>query len=224
MDPNNPQWGWSWLERWMAARPWESRSTTDKDLNSDRASVKSAALSVSVGEITKAYARRDTTVDRTSPASQKSFHPSSRHSPSTPQSKPPSAAVKMNSASPKMGWAPSEDDTRSMLSMKSEKPRRHSIAGSSVGDDESLASSPAVPSYMTPTQSARARSRFSSPANHVVIEGLDKVSAGSAKKRLSFPTGPAGPRRHSGPPKVDLTTVKDVAVQSENNVSNGRSR
>ncbi|KAI3817684.1 hypothetical protein L1987_11481 [Smallanthus sonchifolius] len=27
MDPNNPQWGWSWLDRWMAARPWESQSS-----------------------------------------------------------------------------------------------------------------------------------------------------------------------------------------------------
>ncbi|KAL8224109.1 hypothetical protein R6Q57_019584 [Mikania cordata] len=26
MDPNNPQWGWSWLDRWMAARPWESQT------------------------------------------------------------------------------------------------------------------------------------------------------------------------------------------------------
>ncbi|ONK62440.1 uncharacterized protein A4U43_C07F3880 [Asparagus officinalis] len=201
MDPNNPQWGWSWLERWMAARPWESRSTTDKDLNSDRASVKSSALSVNGGEITKAYARRN--------------------SPSTPKSKPPTSLVKMNSASPKMSWAPPDEDTRSMLSLKSEKPRRHSIAGSSAGDDESFASSPAVPSYMAPTQSARARSRFSSPSNDVVIEGLDKVSVGSVKKKLSFPTGSGVPRRHSGPPKVDMSTIKDVAVQSE---SNGGSR
>ncbi|XP_050911545.1 protein IQ-DOMAIN 3 isoform X4 [Lathyrus oleraceus] len=26
MDPNNPHWGWSWLERWMATRPWEVES------------------------------------------------------------------------------------------------------------------------------------------------------------------------------------------------------
>lgn len=24
-EPDNPHWGWSWLERWMAARPWENR-------------------------------------------------------------------------------------------------------------------------------------------------------------------------------------------------------
>ncbi|KAK1415675.1 hypothetical protein QVD17_31460 [Tagetes erecta] len=27
MDPNNPQWGWSWLDRWMASRPWESQTS-----------------------------------------------------------------------------------------------------------------------------------------------------------------------------------------------------
>lgn len=208
----------------MAARPWESRSATDKDLNSDLASVKSAAISVSGGEISKAYARRDSTLDKTSPATRKSFGPASRHSPATPQSKPPIAAAKVRSASPKLGWTPGEDDTRSTLSIKSEKPRRHSIAGSSVGDDESLASSPAVPSYMAATQSTKARSRFSSPSNDAVIEGLDKISAGSAKKRLSFTAGSAAPRRHSGPPKVDLAKVKDLAVESENNVSNGGSR
>nr|CAD1817563.1 unnamed protein product [Ananas comosus var. bracteatus] len=30
IDPNNPQWGWSWLERWMAVRPWESHTTQIK--------------------------------------------------------------------------------------------------------------------------------------------------------------------------------------------------
>ncbi|XP_076898180.1 protein IQ-DOMAIN 3-like [Bidens hawaiensis] len=31
LDSNNPHWGWSWLERWMAARPWETQSITDKE-------------------------------------------------------------------------------------------------------------------------------------------------------------------------------------------------
>ncbi|KAI3705185.1 hypothetical protein L1987_75419 [Smallanthus sonchifolius] len=29
LDSNNPHWGWSWLERWMAASPWEAQ--TDKE-------------------------------------------------------------------------------------------------------------------------------------------------------------------------------------------------
>ncbi|KAG5219156.1 protein IQ-DOMAIN [Salix suchowensis] len=83
MDPNNPHWGWSWLERWMAARPWESRSTID---NSDRASFKSTtSRTMSLGEISRAYSRRDLNRDnKLSPGAQKSSRPPSRQSPSTP--------------------------------------------------------------------------------------------------------------------------------------------
>lgn len=56
MDPNNPHWGWSWLERWMAARPWESQSTTDQP---DHISVTSVATRASVVDILQIYARRD---------------------------------------------------------------------------------------------------------------------------------------------------------------------
>ncbi|XP_019193023.1 PREDICTED: protein IQ-DOMAIN 1-like isoform X2 [Ipomoea nil] len=44
MDPNNPEWGWSWLERWMAARPWDDRIAVMKELssNNDTAPVKTA--------------------------------------------------------------------------------------------------------------------------------------------------------------------------------------
>ncbi|MQL79597.1 hypothetical protein Taro_012054 [Colocasia esculenta] len=224
-DPNNPQWGWSWLERWMAARPWESRSFPDKEVNNDRASVKSASRSV--GEITKAYARRDVNADKPSPVTQKSSRPPSRQSPSTPPSKAPSRAGRVKPPSPGSGWAPSEDDSRSLVSMQSERIRRHSIAGSSVRDDESLASSPAVPSYMAPTESAKAKSRFQSPFSDKV-ETPERGSVGSAKKRLSFPSGdkfsPAGVRRHSGPPKIDLSSVKGMAALSELTASNGGGR
>ncbi|KAK1320982.1 Protein IQ-DOMAIN 1 [Acorus calamus] len=226
MDPNNPQWGWSWLERWMAARPWESRSATDREPDS-QASVKSASISVG-GEITKAYARRDLTPDRP-PLAQKLSRPASRHSPSTP-SKASSITGKIKPASPRGGWG-QDDDSRSILSLQSH--RQHSIAGSSVRDDESLASSPAVPNYMTPTQSAKAKSRLQSPlSNERPDMTPDRVSVGSVKKRLSFPAAekhgmvPAVPRRHSGPPKVDIgsASVKDIAVNSEISVGNGGSK
>jgi hypothetical protein len=44
-EPDKPHWGWSWLERWMAARPWENRvfdSTSDSKDVFDGYSVKSA--------------------------------------------------------------------------------------------------------------------------------------------------------------------------------------
>ncbi|KAK9290905.1 hypothetical protein L1049_009084 [Liquidambar formosana] len=146
MDPTNPTWGWSWLERWMAARPWESRNLAEKELNNDHLSVKSASRSIAGGEISKAYARHQLNSDKQSPtASQKPNRPASRQSPSTPPTKAVSSssmAGKLKPASP-MGsiWGP-DDDSKSMLSMQSEQHRRHSIGGPSVRDDESLASSP----------------------------------------------------------------------------------
>lgn len=94
-----------------------------------------------------------------------------------------------------------DDDSRSVLSMQSN--RRHTIAGSSVRDDESLGSSASVPSYMAPTRSAKAKSKLTTPPG---IEN-GNVLGGPAKKRLSFPPSPARPRRHSGPPKVENSTL-----------------
>ncbi|KAI3446162.1 hypothetical protein Pfo_002827 [Paulownia fortunei] len=212
MDPTNPHWGWSWLERWMAARPWEPQSTADKDVNSDRLSIKSAGVGTAGGEITKSFARHQLNSDiPSSPASQK---PPSHQSPATTPSKAASsvAARKLKPASPRGSAISQDDDSRSMFSVQSERNRRHSIAGSSVRDDESLASSPSVPSYMAPTQSAKAKSRLPSPLGMENGNTPEKGSAGSAKKRLSFPPSPARPRRHSGPPKVDTSSIADNGV------------
>ncbi|KAG9150136.1 hypothetical protein Leryth_009717 [Lithospermum erythrorhizon] len=207
MDPTNPHWGWSWLERWMAARPWESQSTTQKEVNNDNLSVRSASNSMAVGEITKSFARHQLNADKlNSPGTQKP-HPLNPHSPSTPYISPVPLR-KLKSASPKMNGLSQDDDSRSVFSVQSERNRRHSIAGSSVRDDESLASSPSVPSYMAPTRSAKAKTRLQSPLG--VENGTpEKGSASAAKKRLSFPPSPAKPRRHSGPPKVDTRSIAD---------------
>ncbi|XP_077217353.1 protein IQ-DOMAIN 3-like isoform X2 [Tasmannia lanceolata] len=214
-DPNNPHWGWSWLERWMAARPLEGRTLTDKELTNSQSYIKSASHNVGGGDISKAYAHRDLNAGRSSPVGRKSSH----QSPSTPPSKAPSISGKAKLASPRGRWDP-HDDSRSMLSSQSERPRRHSIAGTSVRDDESLASSPAVPSYMAPTESARAKSRMRSPLGDM-NETPERGSTALAKKRLSFSPSSGGTRRHSGPPKVDSSSVKDVGVHA---LSNGGSR
>ncbi|KAF7804486.1 protein IQ-DOMAIN 1 [Senna tora] len=209
MDPTNPAWGWSWLERWMAARPWESKEANDQS------SVKSSSRSISAGEITKSFARYQINSEKLSPTASQNPGSPSFHSHSTP-SKPPasssaSASKKLKKVSPKDTFV-IDDDSKSMVSVQSGF-RRHSIAGSSVRDDESLASSPAVPSYMVPTQSAKAKSRTQSP---LVIENngtIEKGSSGTAKKRLSFPSSPASrPRRHSGPPKVESSFSAEVTV------------
>ncbi|XWS66924.1 hypothetical protein CRYUN_Cryun05aG0242400 [Craigia yunnanensis] len=210
MDPNNPSWGWSWLERWMAARPWEGRGTTEKEQNNDQSSVKSACSNFG-GEISKAYARYQLNLDKQSP---KASQTSSLLSPSTP--KPASIpARKLKSASPRSIVIGPDDDTRSIVSVQSERNRRHSIAGSLVSDDESLASSPSLPSYMVPTESAKAKTRLQSPLGLEANGTPEKGPIASTKKRLSYPPSPVRPRRHSGPPKVHSSiTNTEVAVMN----------
>lgn len=210
MDPNNPQWGWSWVERWMAARPWESRNAAEKDLNSDRASARGSSRSVTGAEVAKAYARRDTNLERPSSAHKVNCS-ASRHSLSTPPSRAPSIARKVRSASPKGSWRAAEDETGSFISMQSERLKQNSTAGSSMRDDTSLASTPAVPSYMASTESAKAKSRFRALSSDLSDNASERGSVTSARKRLSFPVSsvPAqgGSRRHSGPPKVDVSSL-----------------
>ncbi|KAL5807245.1 hypothetical protein ACOSQ4_029978 [Xanthoceras sorbifolium] len=214
MDPRNPSWGWSWLERWMAARPWESRGMTEKEPKDDQSSVKSSSRSIVGGEISRSYARYQLNSDKLSPTTnQKTNKTTSQQSPSTPN-KPTSSIVlrKLKSASPRGSVSGFDDDARSMISMQSDKYRRHSIAGSSVGDDESLPSSPAAPRYMVPTESARAKSRLQSPLGVEKNGTPEKQSPATAKKRLSYPPSPARPRRHSGPPKLDSSIISEISV------------
>ncbi|RZC83738.1 hypothetical protein C5167_046524 [Papaver somniferum] len=226
MDPNNPHWGWSWLERWMAARPWECRSLAEnKEPNSDQGSVKSVSRAPGAADISKVLARRDP--DKASPTAQKLNGISNRNSVSTPPSKatsPVSVARKLKPASPRSNgaWTPDED-SRSVASVQSDKPRRNSVAGSSVRDDEGLASPPAfLPSYMAPTASAKARTRLQSPLGIEKSETAtpERGPVESAKKRLSFSGSPKSAvgqqRRYSGPPKVDNSPpMKDIAVHTE---------
>lgn len=176
LDPNNPHWGWSWLERWMAARPWEAQSIFEKE--------------PSVGDMGKRV---------------------SRQSPSTPPAKAPSSGGRFRSESQKGSV---DDDSRSFYSVQSERNRRHSVAGSSVHDDESIDSSPAVPGYMASTKSTKARSRMASPCHSPSPLGSGRKGCtpekggsgalGSAKKRLSFSGSPArGTKRFTEPQMLD---------------------
>lgn len=176
----------------MAARPLESKSTTDIELNSELAPLKIATS-------------RAIPDNKLSPAAQMQSHSPRRQSPSTPPSKEQSPTFgKMRPSSPRGSACGSEDN--SLCGIQPELYRRHTIASSSVKDDESLARSPAVPSYMTSTKSATSRTRLPSPLGMISNGKPEKLSsAGSAKKRLSFSSSSVGPRRHSGPPRVDTS-------------------
>ncbi|KAG2262415.1 hypothetical protein Bca4012_012922 [Brassica carinata] len=185
MDPSNPTWGWSWLERWMAGRPLEEPNNDNaaKPVNRNNSTQPNTPSSARGGGGT--------------PRNRNSFF-----SPPTPS--------RLNQSSRK---SKDEDDAKSTISVLSERNRRHSIGGgSSVRDDESLAGSQGLPSYMVPTKSARARLKPQSPLSGGTTQENDGLAdKASAKKRLSYQNSPAlpKPRRFSAPPKVESV---DVAV------------
>ncbi|CAH9116172.1 unnamed protein product [Cuscuta europaea] len=179
MDPNNPHWGWSLFERWMAARPQESKSSSCTELT-----------------------------DASTPLHRPNKEHRSRHGlqwPSTPTTK----SKRMRPQSPRTSYA--DDDWRSMGSAQSERCPRYSIAGSSsMRDDISLTSLPAIPGYMTLTESAKARSRFPSHLSYSEKGTL----IGSVSKRLSFSGSSGGLRRHSVPSKADISFGNYLKVVS----------
>ncbi|XP_022925990.1 protein IQ-DOMAIN 1-like [Cucurbita moschata] len=205
MDPTNPTWGWSWLERWSGARVHDAPDLTRKELNNSRSGTKTTSRGNVGGEISKSFARFQLNSEMDSPTgSHKTTH--SAFKPSTTPSKPASscASRKLKPPSPRI-LSIHDDDSKSTVSVQSERLRRHSTGGgSSVRDDDNMSITSAVRSYMTPTESAKAKSRLQSPMGvEKNVTTPEKGSSATAKKRLSYPPSPARPRRHSGPPKIE---------------------
>lgn len=191
----------------MAARPWETRSITD---HQDNVSVTSMATRASVVDIIEVYGRRDQNLAAQSsprtPTSHKSSQLLRQRPPSTLKASSSSGRQKTNSANLGLGSWGGDDDLRSIASDKAKLSRRHTIAGSSFRDDKSLVSLPSVTSYTNISKAVKTRSRLASSS------GAEKkgstfekgsASANSVKKRLSFTTSPAKPRRLSSPPIVN---------------------
>ncbi|GAB2264043.1 hypothetical protein Droror1_Dr00026177 [Drosera rotundifolia] len=197
LDQNNPHWGWSWLERWLAAKPWETATVHEKEPNDDAKSTKRTSIGkTSTKPQAKTQYDHKPTHKPTRAVARSSFSsiPSKTASPQSVTRKIKSP----KSGSPRASIWEMDNDSKSITSIKSDQGWRHSIAGSPIRDDESLASSPAGPSYMTPTASTRAKSRLGSPSNIIKDETRtpDRASVSSAKKKLSYTSSPAM-SRHS---------------------------
>lgn len=182
MDSNNPHWGWSWLERWMASRPWEELKP-EKEANMD---------AVVRGKGRPPSRLNSRTLSTGSGRGRKLRSESMKGN---------------NEDSQSMRSAESEQHCH-----RRRHSIAGSSSSSLLRDDESLAScSTSVPGYMTPTKSTKAKSRFScsviTSENNGTPERRRSI-ANLAKKRLSFPGSPctstSSSRRHSVPPKLEI--------------------
>lgn len=194
-DSDKAHWGWSWLERWMAARPWESR-TVEKDCRSaDEMAVKTVEVDMARSNSTtnnrsRHHSQPPPNSFLSSPG-RKSHH--YQPPPVTPSPAAKSATPHVRSASPRScGGRKSNynEDIHTPASLSGGArlgSRRTTVVDySSVHDDDSFAYSPAVPNYMTATESARAKIRSqSAPRQRPGTPEKERLS--SVKKRLSFP-------------------------------------
>ncbi|GMI72551.1 IQ-domain 3 [Hibiscus trionum] len=190
VDPSNTQWSWSWLERWMAARPWDIRSPSN---NNDHGSTKSTGPRIPKAKSPREFNNDN---DKRSPTPIKPIRPPIRRSSSTPPSKiqstsPVSSKITLQSPSP----------TRTSLS---DSYKRHSFGASSSSstDYEIFASSPPLSINKTSPQTpTRGRPRLSNNGTP------EKGSTKPPSRRLSLQASPISSRRHSGPPKVDTSPI-----------------
>ncbi|KAJ4885919.1 Protein IQ-DOMAIN 1 [Raphanus sativus] len=202
MDPSNPTWGWSWLERWMADKPWES---SEKEQNkNEKSSVKTSTNRNSHG------------VETTKISNRKKLNSSTQSN--IPSSSSSSSSTTRNPRKSKPNQPPIKSKTTDEITKSSEKNRRHNVASSSVSDDEGLASSTARRRNMVPTKPTRGKLKGQSSSSGVVAAVITTTATteetscvlrekAPIKKRTSVAPKP---KRSSAPPKVESSVLKTV--------------
>ncbi|WOL04367.1 protein IQ-DOMAIN 1-like [Canna indica] len=167
-DFKNPQWGWSWMERWMAASPLEHNNT--KEIN-DNSSVTSASRST-IEQTTNGLDSR--TECNQSMRTQKSSQPPSHQSP--PRSKPASpTATAKKQVSSRVGQSNASDSSKSKQNVLQSSPRL----------DSERAKSPAAPRHLAYT-SAKVVSRFHNQQDNKAGT-IEKGPISPVKKTRSLP-------------------------------------
>ncbi|KAH7438618.1 hypothetical protein KP509_04G023100 [Ceratopteris richardii] len=177
---DKPHWGWSWLERWMAARPWESRVFEKETFESmsDDLQVNGAETEPidPTSGLTVVTAKEHTvsTLDDSKPGDLVMTKiPTVIMKSETPHTKSQQRVTQVNGSS-KSGTP----NSRPVIS-------KYSRAASVITDDESLASfSSSIPNYMSTTKSSNAKARAASnPKQRSMTLEADQL----ARKRQSFP-------------------------------------
>ncbi|KVI04993.1 hypothetical protein Ccrd_016688 [Cynara cardunculus var. scolymus] len=190
MDPNNPHWGWSWLDRWMAARPWESQSSIDNQ------QPKGLTRSSSVGDTSKQLDRSPSVSSPRSPSvSRRRLAPSSPKNSNDPMQSPRNRRHSISNTSFH------EESTR-VSSPRVSSPR---VSSPRVSSPRSTKTKSMIPSpNPSPSPSPSSNTNLSPLGSGKKGASENKPTTRPVNRRMSLSGAPAGgsARRLSVPPKV----------------------
>ncbi|KAJ7551003.1 hypothetical protein O6H91_07G129200 [Diphasiastrum complanatum] len=202
---DKPRWGWSWLERWMAARPYdanifdkdapdglsmrstESTPTKQVEVDAERKNGSTARLPI------LSHSRLSTQGVHSSKPSQNTKKFETQTFEQSPATSIQTTNLQLRLSNLQAGMIDEQESaaftTKNFAStIRSNTVFPHSVVklgkvANSTSDNDSVASYSSVPGYMATTQSAKAKVRsYSTPKQRP-----RKDSMVSFKKRLSFP-------------------------------------
>ncbi|KAL5572198.1 hypothetical protein UlMin_021795 [Ulmus minor] len=218
-----------WLDRWMAAKPWESRARASTD---QRDSIKTVEMDTS-----QPYSYLNPNLRRSNPnyhQHQQQQRPSSplqrsHHSPITP-SPSKTRPILVRSASPRCSRDDRSSHTTQTPSLRSNYYYNGGLhQHGRVGTSSSGNSTATLPNYMAATESAKARIRSqSAPRQRPSTPERERGGgSASAKKRLSFPapdpygiaTGYGGYGHSLRSPSFKSVAASQFGVEQQSNYS-----
>lgn len=184
-DFDKPHWGWSWLERWMAARPWESRIFDKEPSEAISEDLKLKVSGVESGKPASSPIGVLLAKDGIVSAVQEQKAVEYLQAPLQKKS----SGVYVRAASPrstKVAEVSAQAANGGSTLGSKTNGSKYSRAGSAIADDESQASFSTVPNYMSSTKSAKAKARSASnPKQRPATPEAEQMSM--ARKRLSYP-------------------------------------
>lgn len=165
-------WGWSWLERWMAAKPWENRlmeqSQNDPSYTTPLLPSKTRVDSLTEKNRSKSSELCSVKVRRNNVTTRISAKP------------PPLGQVTRSSSSPSSEFRYDESSPSSSF-CTSATPVSTILASDKTGESNN-----SRPSYMNLTQSTKAKRRNAS--NRVYMQSMDSSDPSSVNMYVSKPT------------------------------------
>ncbi|EEF46087.1 protein IQ-DOMAIN 6 [Ricinus communis] len=193
-------WGWSWLERWMAAKPWETRlmEQSQNDPSDSTPPPKSCA---------------DSLVMKHSKSSEQSFVKVRKNNVTTRISaKPPIGHVTRSSSSPSSEFRCDESSASSSICTSATP-----ISGNTgLASDRTEESGNSRPNYMNLTESTKAKRKiYNHLSNRIQRQSMDEFQF--LRRSAAFSNGDSKSSAGSDPSSVNLSKPLGLPTRLDKN-------